>query len=272
MHDALPAGRCPFSWSAAGRLRRARERAVRGVIDPAEWHPDHQGLSIEAALALLADIPPVDELVVCHGDSCAPNTLITDDGRWSGHVDLGDLGVADRWADLAIATWSTTWNYGPGWEIPLLDAYGIAPDPDRTRYYRLLWDISPAGSRMSCHASTRWTRSAPSCSRRATSASRSSVWMSRCMRAGPSPSFCVSSQNSWPCSAAPWYSGKANCGSGWPSAAAAVRHLPVVVAGGNVDDDLDQPAEVCHRINIRPGGHGPAGPGRRLLLGVVPGW
>ena len=143
MHDALPAGRCPFSWSAAGRLRRARERAVRGVIDPAEWHPDHQGLSIEAALALLADIPPVDELVVCHGDSCAPNTLITDDGRWSGHVDLGDLGVADRWADLAIATWSTTWNYGPGWEIPLLDAYGIAPDPDRTRYYRLLWDLCP---------------------------------------------------------------------------------------------------------------------------------
>ena len=143
MHDALPAGRCPFSWGAAGRLRRVHERAAGGAIDPAGWHPDHQGLSVEAALALLADTPPVDALVVCHGDSCAPNTLITGDGRWSGHVDLGDLGVADRWADLAIATWSTTWNYGPGWEIPLLDAYGIAPDPDRTRYYRLLWDLCP---------------------------------------------------------------------------------------------------------------------------------
>ena len=38
------------------------------------------------------------------------------DGRCSGQVDLGELGVADRWADLAVATWSTTWNYGPGWE------------------------------------------------------------------------------------------------------------------------------------------------------------
>lgn len=143
MHDALPVDRCPFSWSAGDRLRDARQRAAQGKLDPARWHPDHRDLSAGVALDLLADPPPVDELVVCHGDSCAPNTLITGDGRWSGHVDLGDLGVADRWADLAVATWSTTWNYGPGWETPLLEAYGVAPDPGRTRYYRLLWDLGP---------------------------------------------------------------------------------------------------------------------------------
>jgi len=59
-------------------------------------------------------------------------------------VDLGALGVADRWADLAVATWSTTWNYGPRWQAALLDAYGIAPDPGRTRYCRLLWDLGPS--------------------------------------------------------------------------------------------------------------------------------
>jgi len=143
MHDALPADRCPFSWSTGDRLREIHELAAADLLDPANWHPDHRDLSVEAALELLADSPPVDELVVCHGDSCAPNTLITNDGRCSGHVDLGALGVADRWADLAIATWSTTWNYGPQWQLPLLDAYGIAPDPDRTRYYRLLWDLGP---------------------------------------------------------------------------------------------------------------------------------
>jgi kanamycin kinase len=100
-----------------------------------KWAPAGSGLDLaaEAALDRLADAPPADKLVVCHGDSCAPNTLLTGDGRCSGHVDLGELGVADRWADLAVATWSTTWNYGPGWETALLDAYGIAPDPDRTR-------------------------------------------------------------------------------------------------------------------------------------------
>ena len=105
MHESLPVNRCPFSWSADDRL---------------------------------AETPPVDQLVVCHGDSCAPNTLLTDDGRWSAHVDLGALGTADRWADLAIATWNVTLNYGAGWENLLLDAYGVALDAERSRYYRLL--------------------------------------------------------------------------------------------------------------------------------------
>lgn len=88
-------------------------------------------------------IPEIDRLVVCHGDACSPNTLIDDRGCFAAHVDLGDLGLADRWADLAVATWSTRWNYGPGWEALLLEAYGIVPDPARTAYYRLLWDLDP---------------------------------------------------------------------------------------------------------------------------------
>ncbi|HEX9623969.1 MAG TPA: aminoglycoside 3'-phosphotransferase [Streptosporangiaceae bacterium] len=144
MHDAMPVQDCPFSWIADERVERARRAAAASQIDPVrDWQPEHLEYSIPEALELIADIPPVDRLVVCHGDSCAPNTILTDDGRCSGHVDLGALGVADRWADLAIATWSTTWNYGPGWEGELLDAYGLAPDQDRTSYYRLLWDLSP---------------------------------------------------------------------------------------------------------------------------------
>ncbi|HEX9336379.1 MAG TPA: aminoglycoside 3'-phosphotransferase [Pseudonocardiaceae bacterium] len=142
LHDTLPVGECPFSWSARQRLTSAHARAAAGRIDPRNWHPDHRELTtVELALDELADLPPTDELVVCHGDACAPNTLIGDDGRWCGHVDLGALGTADRWADLAIATWSTEWNYGPGWQAPLLDAYGIEADPRRIRYYRLLWDL-----------------------------------------------------------------------------------------------------------------------------------
>jgi len=142
LHDALPVTECPFSWSAQERVADARRQAAEGRLDPADWHEGHQGLSVAAALERAAAIPPTDKLVVCHGDSCAPNTLLTADGRWSGHVDLGLLGVGDRWADLAVATWSAEWNYGPGWDGLLLDAYGVRPDPERTRYYRLLWDLS----------------------------------------------------------------------------------------------------------------------------------
>jgi kanamycin kinase len=79
--------------------------------------------------------------VVCHGDPCSPNTIGADDGSVAGHVDFDTLGVADRWADLAVATMATQWNYGPGWEDTLLDAYGISADPERTDYYRWLWNL-----------------------------------------------------------------------------------------------------------------------------------
>ncbi|MGD9528460.1 phosphotransferase [Pseudonocardia sp.] len=136
MHDALPVAECPFTWSAA-------ERIAAAVPDPSRWHADHAGLTAAEALRRIAEPPPVDRLVVCHGDACAPNTLLHDDGRWLAHVDLDCLGVADRWADIAVATWSTEWNYGPSWTGALLDAYGVAPDPERTTYYRLLWDLGP---------------------------------------------------------------------------------------------------------------------------------
>ena len=142
LHEALPADGCPFSWSAGQRVTEARQAAAGGWLSPAGWHRCHQSLSVTAALELVAAIPPADQVVVCHGDACVPNTLIGPGGRCSGHVDLGLLGTADRWADLAVATWSAEWNYGPGWERRLLDAYGVRPDPERTRYYRLLWDLS----------------------------------------------------------------------------------------------------------------------------------
>ncbi|MCW2582870.1 MAG: hypothetical protein JWQ53_1660 [Klenkia sp.] len=84
--------------------------------------------------------PPVVDPVVVHGDACAPNTLVADDGSWVGHVDLGDLTVGDRWADLAVASLSLDWNYGEGHQDELFDAYGTAPDAERIRWYRALWE------------------------------------------------------------------------------------------------------------------------------------
>lgn len=123
LHDRLPVADCPFSWSVERRLDVARRA---GIVVPA-------GLPAP---------PPPDLLVVCHGDPCAPNTLLREDGSWAAHVDLGALGVADRWADLAVVTRNIDWNYGPGWADTLLDAYGIAPDPVRTDFYRRLWDAT----------------------------------------------------------------------------------------------------------------------------------
>ncbi len=140
MHDVLDVARCPFSWRRADRLSSVQSHAATGALDSTTFGFEFTGLALAAALEELR-VGPDEDLVVCHGDACAPNTLIDEDGRCAGHVDLGALGVGDRWADLAVAAWSTVWNYGPGWEEPLYAAYGIAPDPTKIRYYRLLWSL-----------------------------------------------------------------------------------------------------------------------------------
>ena len=37
---------------------------------------------------------------------------------------------------------STEWNYGPGWEGVLVDAYGVEPDLERMAFYRDLWNAT----------------------------------------------------------------------------------------------------------------------------------
>jgi kanamycin kinase len=108
LHEDLPVGSCPFTWSVADRGGR--------------------------------DAPPIDRLVVAHGDACVPNTLVDSRGRWTAHVDLGRLGLADRWADLAVASANLDANFGPGWQGEFFAAYGIARDEERIRFYRELWD------------------------------------------------------------------------------------------------------------------------------------
>lgn len=125
MHDTLPVAECPFVWSSEDRAERGRAAGA----DPSRLGPE----------------PATDLLVVCHGDACTPNTLIGADGRWAGHVDLGALGVADRWADLAVATMALGWNLGPGWEPLFHEAYGLPADQERTAWYRALWNLDDDG-------------------------------------------------------------------------------------------------------------------------------
>jgi kanamycin kinase len=119
-HDAIPVDACPWTWSVPDRLARVSDPALRARLAEAD--------------------PGASRLVVCHGDACAPNTLLGSDGRASAHVDLGGLGVADLWADLAVLAMSVTWNYGEGFEDEVYRGYGIEPDPVRIAFYRDLWN------------------------------------------------------------------------------------------------------------------------------------
>ena len=139
---SMPVHECPFSFRLDDALDHAEQRLRNGQINPADdFHAEHAKLSADAAVKkLVAERPTEEDLVVCHGDYCVPNVLFRGT-TLAGFVDLGEMGVADRWWDLAVATWSLTWNFGPGYEAIFLDSYGVDLDEQRLQYYRLLYDV-----------------------------------------------------------------------------------------------------------------------------------
>jgi kanamycin kinase len=141
-HEAAPVRECPFDFTVPTALDHVRGRLAAGLIDPErDFHPEHAGLSAEAAVDLLVTTSPsIAAEVVCHGDFSLPNVLL-EGGKVMGYLDLGALGVSDRWADLAVCAWSCDLNLGPGHAELMFDAYGEALDEDRLAWYRLLYDL-----------------------------------------------------------------------------------------------------------------------------------
>lgn len=82
----------------------------------------------------------VEDPVVCHGDPCAPSTLIAG-GAFAGLVDLGRIGGSDRWAYLSIASWSLEWNGLAAAAPSFWAACGTGRDEARMARWRALWDL-----------------------------------------------------------------------------------------------------------------------------------
>jgi kanamycin kinase len=140
-HEALPVADCPFPFTIRVALALAQERLADGRETWDDLHEEHKHLTAAEAVEQLRKTAPIDEdLVVCHGDYCYPNMFIEGDAV-TGYLDLGELGVADRWWDIAIGMWSTTWNVGPGYEELFAASYGVEIDTDKVAYYRLQYDL-----------------------------------------------------------------------------------------------------------------------------------
>lgn len=128
----MPVSSCPFQAPLELRLAQARQRLDAGLIDADDFDAARRGWRpAQVWWALQRLRPAAHDAVVCHGDCSLDNLLLDAQGRLTGLIDLGRLGVADRFQDLAIL-WNCLDEFGPRAQRTLFAAYGLAP-PDRRR-------------------------------------------------------------------------------------------------------------------------------------------
>ncbi|MEV4440777.1 APH(3'') family aminoglycoside O-phosphotransferase [Streptomyces sp. NPDC049577] len=144
---AVPVAHCPFRRDLDSMLAMARDVVARGAVNP-EFLPDEQQHTPPAEL-LARLVPQVArrraqetaDTVVCHGDLCLPNIIL--DPRTldvAGFIDLGRLGLADRYADLALLLANARETWPDEEQARIADTafaarYDIALDHDRLRFY-----------------------------------------------------------------------------------------------------------------------------------------
>lgn len=135
---ALPVDRCPFAAGHELRLAHARERLAAGLIDEEDFGDEHTGWSAERLVtAMTALLPIAAERVVTHGDFSLDN-LILRDGAVAGCIDVGRLGVADPYQDIAIL-WSCLGEFDAALQRRFVERYGIVqPDERRLRFHLML--------------------------------------------------------------------------------------------------------------------------------------
>lgn len=136
---AVPVAECPFDGGAAQRLAQARARIDAGLVDEDDFDEARHGWTAEQVWAALTALPlPGDDPVVAHGDASLDNIVL--DGDAAACLDVGRLGVADRWQDLAIA-WRDLGEFGAAAQARFLAAYGVEVDDARLRFHLLLDEL-----------------------------------------------------------------------------------------------------------------------------------
>lgn len=137
LHD-IPLALCPFDARLEVRIAAATQAVHAGQVDETDFDPARLGRSAADLLVELLDRRPSHEqLVVTHGDFVMSNILAVGE-TITGVIDLGRVGVADRYQDLGLAGDSIREEFGEAWMHLFFAEYGTTPDEERMDYFKLL--------------------------------------------------------------------------------------------------------------------------------------
>lgn len=146
---------CPFKVSRLeDRLIEAKRNIENGFVNMDNVEPEtfEKGgfTGPKELLEWLENNKPKEDTVLSHGDLCLPN-IFGKGNEIIGFIDIGKMGPADRWQDIAIAIRSLKHNfegkYNQGKKYfdfepeMLLNELGIKLDKEKYRYYLLLDEL-----------------------------------------------------------------------------------------------------------------------------------
>jgi aminoglycoside 3'-phosphotransferase II len=138
---SLPVADCSFSARIDEQIEAARQNVESGLVRTDLFEPEWQNETPQSLFEkLLALKPENEDLVVTHGDLYPLNIrAYAADKTLSGYIDVGAMGVADRYTDLAVIVNAITWHLGTEWIEPFFRAYGVeSPDTHKLQFYQLL--------------------------------------------------------------------------------------------------------------------------------------
>ena len=132
---------CPRKITIEMMMQHAETRLKQGLISNETFDVRWKHKSPEELFNEVKRLKPktIDE-VVTHGDYCLPNVMIKNN-ELSGFVDLGSVGINDRFYDIAAVIWSISYNFGEKWISVFLENYGITQDEtyrEKILFYQML--------------------------------------------------------------------------------------------------------------------------------------
>lgn len=133
---------CPFNVDIEYKLNLIEYNVKNGLIrdeDLKEETLKKYG-SVSNLLKYLKEHKFHEEKCFSHGDTSLPN-IFAINNKFSGFIDVGECGIADKWFDLAICEKSIRRNYGEEYINIFYKSLNIIPDRDKIDYYLLMMEL-----------------------------------------------------------------------------------------------------------------------------------
>lgn len=138
---AIPIRDCPFNSDHVYGLSLARKRIDSGLVEEDDFDEEREGWTAEQVWHAMHKLLPIAaDPVVTHGDFSLDNLLMVD-GKIVGCIDVGRVGIADRYQDLAIL-WNCLGEFGGDLQGRFLARYGVpSPDQGKLQFHLMLDEL-----------------------------------------------------------------------------------------------------------------------------------